>query len=109
MNTDNFLIEEEDLELAQDVCNIIKDETLRNRAVANALAANIARKFFTDFDGEVDSKSGLHNIGYMLENLDISDIYLKNNYIDVRVYFNEKKTFWQSLNPCCFIDFGIVI
>ena len=109
MNTDNFLIEEEDLVLAQSVCSLIKDENIRNRAVANALAANIAKKFFTDFNGEVDTNSGLHNIGCMLEKLDVSDIYLKNNYIDVRVFFNEsevcvpKSHFDNGLEPIAYM------
>ena len=78
MNTDNFLIEERDLELAQDICRLIPEEGIRNRAVANAVAANIAEKFFDKETYKVDSISGLHNIGAVLEDIDISDIYINN-------------------------------
>ena len=48
MNNDNFLIEDSDLDLAKIVCNEIKESTVRNRAVANVLAADIAKKYFTE-------------------------------------------------------------
>ena len=89
MNTDNFLIEERDLEFAQNICKVITEPAIRNRAVANAVAANIAEKFFDHDVYNVDTASGLHNIGLVLEDIDISDIYINNNYIDVRIYFNE--------------------
>ena len=93
MNTDNFLIEERDLELARDICKIINDVNTRNRAVANAVAANIAVKFFDKELYNVDIETGLHNIGDVLEDIDISDIYIKNCYIDVRLFFDD-----ESLN-----------
>ena len=89
MNTDNFLIEERDLEFAQNICKVITEPAIRNRAVANAVAANIAEKFFDQDVYNVDTASGLHNIGLVLEDIDISDIYINSNYIDVRIYFNE--------------------
>lgn len=89
MTTDNFLIEEKDLELAQDICKPIKDSDTKNRALANAMAANIAAKFFEE--DEADFNSGLHNIAAVLEDIDIADIYIKNCYIDVRVFFNEEE------------------
>ena len=46
MNTDNFLIEESEIEFAQNVCKLISDASTRNRAVANAFGARIAEKFF---------------------------------------------------------------
>ena len=89
MNTDNFLIEERDLELAQAICKPISNAETKNRALANAMAANIASKYFEE--AEVDSESGLHNIAVVLEDIDIADIYIKNCYIDVRVFFNEEE------------------
>ena len=109
MNTDNFLIEERDLELAQDICRLIPEEGIRNRAVANAVAANIAEKFFDKETYKVDSISGLHNIGAVLEDIDISDIYINNSYIDVRIYFNEdtlcipKAHFDNNLTPSAYM------
>lgn len=91
MYNDNFLIEENDLDLAKDVCKLITNENVRNRAVANVVAAGFAEKYFEDFEVNVDS--GLHNVYQVLEDLDISDIYIKNNYIDVRLYFNENELF----------------
>ena len=46
MNTDNFLIEENDIEFAQNICKVIENSDIRNRAVANNLASKIAERFF---------------------------------------------------------------
>lgn len=91
VNNDNFLIEENDLELARDICKYIENPDIRNRAVANAIAGNIAEKYFTEV--EIDTKSGLHNISYVLKDLEIADIYINNCYIDVKLYFNENEIF----------------
>lgn len=91
MNNDSFLIEEFDLDIAKDVCKLIKDPSLRNKATANVAAANFAKKYFQDC--EIDTESGLHNIAQVLEDIDISDIYIKDNYIDVRLYFNDNELF----------------
>ena len=91
MNTDNFIIESEDLELAQSICNLISNADIRDRAVANALAAEVAGKYFDKEQYNIDTKSGLHNIGTVLQDIDISDIYINDAYIDVRVLFNEEE------------------
>lgn len=91
MNTDNFLIEETDLELAQEICKPLENSVKRNRALANAISANIAAKFFTEGNCTVDTESGLHNIAAILEKYDISDIYVDSAYIDVRTFFNEEE------------------
>lgn len=90
MNSDNFLIEEFDIEQAQKVCRTIENPILRQRAVANALAGIIANKYFGS-EYEVDTTSGIYNIPQVLTQLDIADIYLNNNFIDVRLYFNENE------------------
>ena len=89
MNNDNFLIEESDLELAKDICKTLDDSDIRNRAVANALAADIASKYFTE--GEVDTSSGIHKIAQVLNDLYIADVYVKDTYIDVRLYFENSE------------------
>lgn len=89
MNNNNFLIEETDLELARDICKDIEAPEIRNRAMANALASDIASKYFAEID--VDTDTGLHKISRVLNDIDIADIYIKDNYIDVRVYFNENE------------------
>ena len=91
MNTDNFLIDNSDIEMAQNICKMITNTEVRNRAVANAIAGSIAAKFFDTEKYDVDSESGLHNIGTVLEDIDISDIYINGNYFDARVFFNEEE------------------
>ena len=88
MNTD-FLIEENDIELAQNICKLIANYDVRNRAVADSLASKIAERFFDKDKLDVDINSGLHNIGQVLEDIDIADIYINNSYIDVRLYFDD--------------------
>ena len=88
MDTENIIIFDTDLEIAQALCSTISDSAIRNRAVANIVGAKIASRFFEE-NYAVDSESGLHNIPSILEKYDISDIYVENSYIDVRVYFNE--------------------
>lgn len=91
MKNDNFLIEDSDLELTKKICNNIEDSNTRNRAVANVLAADIAKKYFTEID--IDTDSGLHKIPFVLNKLDIADIYVKDSYIDVRIYFEDNELF----------------
>lgn len=88
MDIDYITIPESDLELAQTVCASISDTNKRNRAVANVLGAKVASRFF-DGSYNIDSETGLHNIAKVLEDVEISDIYINNSYIDVRVYFTE--------------------
>ena len=82
---DTLVIDEANIEIAKGICCSIDDEATRNRALANAFAAKIAKDFFTNID--LDIESGLHNIPAILNYLDISDIYIKDNYLDVRVFF----------------------
>ena len=91
VNTDNFLIDNSDIEMAQNICKMITNTEVRNRAVANAIAGSIAAKIFDTEKYDVDSESGLHNIGTVLEDIDISDIYINGNYFDARVFFNEEE------------------
>ena len=107
MNNDNFLIEESNLEQARDICKDIADPQVRNRAMANALASDIAVKYFQEI--EVDTETGLHRIPQVLSDIDIADIYLNNTYVDVRVYFNEnelcvpKSHFDKNLLPIAYM------
>lgn len=91
MNTDNFTIDSSDIELAQNICKMITDSDIRNRAVANAIASKIAAKYFDPEVYNVDTESGLHNIGIVLQDIDISDIYINDTYLDVRVFFNDEE------------------
>lgn len=68
-------------------------EDLKNRAYYNILGANLVKKFLADKNIDVSDIYNLHNINKVLEELDISDIMLKNIHIDVRVIFNENYIF----------------
>ena len=103
METDNITIFEEDLESAQMLCGSISDTKIRNRAVANIVGAKIASRFF-DNNVQTDSETGLHNIAGILERVDISDLYVNNSYIDVRVYFNND----ELCVPKSHFDLGIL-
>ena len=50
MNNDSFLIEESDLELARHICKDIDDSQIRNRAMANALVSDVAKKYFKEIE-----------------------------------------------------------
>ena len=108
MNSDNFLLEEYDIEQAKDICKSIDIDSVRQRAVANALAGAIAIKYFSP-ELEIDIESGLYNIPQVLDNYEISDVYIKNNYIDVRLYFNEndlcvpKSHYENDLQPVAYM------
>ena len=82
---DTLVIDEANIEIAKGICCNIDDEATRNRALANAFAAKIAKDFFTNIDFDIES--GLHNIPAILNYLDISDIYVNDNYLDVRIFF----------------------
>jgi len=107
VNNDNFLVEESDLEQARDICKYIKDPNTRSRAVATALAANLAEKYFVEI--EADVKTGIHNIGTLAEALDVADIYLNGSYVDVRLYFENgemtipKYNFDNDLKPIAYM------
>ena len=76
---------------SQDIFNFIEDTELRNRAFANYAGAVLAKRYFDSIDENVDIDSGLHNIPQVLQELDISDVYWNNTYIDIRLCFNEEE------------------
>lgn len=89
MNNENFLIEEIDFIPAREICRYIENPEIRNRATANSTAALIAKKYFEECD--IDTNTGLHNVAQVLEDIELSDIYINDNYIDVRLYFNDNE------------------
>ena len=88
MNNDNFLIESSELYNIKEKCGYINDSETRERAVANFFAAEIAKKYFTEI--ELDEVTTLHEIPFIQEKLEISDIYIKNNYIEVRLCIDDE-------------------
>lgn len=107
MNNDNFLIESSDLNDVKELCGCIQDDNKRSQAVANMLAAEISKKYFQEI--ELDSVTTLHEIPAVLEDINIADIYIKNNYIDVRIYFENdlpcipKSQFESNILPLAYM------
>ncbi len=104
MNTETISILEEDLAYAQTICASISDVSERNKCVANVIGAKMASRYFDKNKYKVDTESGLHNITKVLSGIDISDIYVNDNYIDVRVYFSDN----EIAIPKQHIDLGIM-
>jgi len=103
----SFLIEDTYIEQAQDICKYIDDNDLRNRAMANALGAKIAKEYFNEIEAEgllVDTDSSIHNVSQILERIDISDIYINGAYVDVRLHFSDD----EIQVPKSHFDLGIV-
>ncbi len=84
--TDNILIDNKDIMNAQEICNMIDNSELRSRSTANVIGPIIAARILNELPYDIDIESGLHNIVEVLERNDISDIYVNDNYIDVRLY-----------------------
>jgi len=107
VNNDNFLINSSDLEIAQDVCKFIENESIRNKSVANVLATVLAEKYFTDT--KLDETNKLCEVPKLQEEFDVADIYIKNNYIDVRIYFENSPIliplshFEKQINPLAYM------
>ncbi|MBE7711483.1 MAG: hypothetical protein E7Z92_05015 [Cyanobacteria bacterium SIG31] len=82
-----FLINEDVIDTAKNICKYITDSYTRNRAVANVVASMLAKEYFSNYD--VDTASSLHNVCNILESWDLADIYINGCYIDVRVCFRD--------------------
>ena len=104
METDNITILEEDLEVARSICAKIKDPLKRSKAVSNILASLIAKKFLDTNNYDVDTDSGLHNIPTLVDDYEISDIYLNNKSIFARVHFSDEELCIPKLH----YDLGIL-
>lgn len=87
--TDSILIESIDLENAKNICCSISDADVRNKSVANVLAANLAKKILENESIDIDTESGLHNIAEILNDIDLSDIYINGKYVDVRLCIDD--------------------
>lgn len=103
MDNNVLVVNKDDIVIAQNLCSSISDNDTRNRAVANVMAVELGARFFDSYSYKVDTKSGLHNIPKVLENIDIADIYINGAYIDVRIYFSAD----EICIPKSQIDMGI--
>lgn len=89
VNNNIYIIEEQSIESAKFSCEIIEDANIRAQAVANSLSVDIATKFFNNKDVEIDSV--INTIPAILEEANINDIYVENNYIDIRIFFEDNE------------------
>ena len=109
MNIEDIVVNETDLIQARSLCAAIKDKNLRNRSIANVIAAKTASQYFDSELYSVDTESGLHNCALVLNDYDIADIYVNGVYIDVRFYFENgdlsvpKKHFDNKLLPVAYM------
>ena len=66
---------------------------VQNRAYFNTLGAKLIKKYLVSESIDIADTYNIHSIQKVLEEVDISDIMLKNIHIDVRVVFNENYIF----------------
>lgn len=90
MNT-SFYIEENQVSAAQLQCAEFEDNNIACRSTASGVAAQIAENFFANTGFDVDIESSLYTEEIIAKECEISDIYVNGNYVDVRVYFDEKE------------------
>lgn len=86
-------IEENDQKNAGISAKKFTKEDVQNRAYYNTLGANLVKKYLASENIDVSETYNIHSIQKILEELDISDIMLKNIHIDVRIIFNENYIF----------------
>ena len=86
-------IDENDKKNAGISANNFAKEDTRNRAYYNDLGARLVQKFLASENIDVSDIYNIHKIHKIVEELDISDIMLKNIHLDVRVVFNENFIF----------------
>ena len=87
-----YIDENDQLDAGISAKNFTKED-IQNRAYYNTLGAKLAQKFLASENIDVSNIYNIHNIKKILEELDISDIMLKNIHLDVRVVFNENYIF----------------
>ncbi len=68
-------------------------EDIQNRAYYNTLGAQLIKKFLASENVDTTNTYNIHSIKKVLEELDISDIMLKNIHLEVRIVFNENFIF----------------
>ena len=107
MSNESIFISEQTIEEIKENCSSIKDSTLRCKAAARVFASNVAKMFFEN--NELDCESGIHNIPEVISDIEISDVYIRNCYIDVRFYFHSNELcvpvslFKRNLLPVAFM------
>ena len=78
---------------ASAAANTFADESIKNRAYINTLGAEIFTKYLKSENIYLEDLYNMHSIKKVLEEINISDIMLKNCHIDVRVVFDKNIIF----------------
>lgn len=86
-------IEEKDRLDASVAANAFTENDIRNRVYINTLGAELAIKYLASENIDVSDIYNIHSIKKIIEDIDISDIMLKNIHMDVRVVFDENAIF----------------
>ncbi len=109
MNTDLITINQADLDAVQELCDSIDNTELKNKAVANALAVKVAAKYFQSSEFTADDKSGIYKFLYLLDDAEVTDLYINGCYVDVRIYFTSEEIgvpqihFEKGLKPLAYM------
>ena len=82
--------------------NII-DKEIKNRAYINTVGAETLKQYLMQENFKFDNIHNIHSIARILEAFDISDVFVENMYIDVRVVFDENQIFIPKSHK----EFGI--
>lgn len=86
-------VEKEDLQDARLSAIDFEDIRTKKRAFVNVLGARLAMKMLFSKKIEANNVYSLYTIRCLLEELDISDIYLNDTKIDIRLVFDRKQIF----------------
>ena len=107
MNSESIFINNDFIEEIKSKCGLIDDSALRCKTAAGIFISNIAGRFFDN--DELDCNSGIHSIPEVVSDIEVSDVYLQDSYIDVRFYFKENEIcvpaelFKRNLLPVAFM------
>ena len=107
MNSESIFINDDFVEKIKSKCGLINNSDIRCKTASGVFASNVAKMFFES--DEFDCDSGIHNLPEIISDIEISDVYLKNTYIDVRIYFKENdlcvpsELFKRNLLPTAFM------
>ena len=90
MNSENIIIDDRDIETAQEMCKAVNDRETRNRIVSDTIAISTAEKYFKEDNLDIDTSTGIYKIEQISEDIDIADFYINDAYIDCRFYFENE-------------------
>ena len=99
MNQETLIyVEEKDRNEASRLAGGFALDDIKSRAYVNALGAELAMKYLSQENINVDNVRNLHSIRKILEEFDIADVILPNIHIDVRVVYDENLIFVPKIH-----------